>query len=158
MGESGRMITVDEFMYFADVALDGMVGIVEEMGDDEANRRPGLPGANSPYAILTHCLGVMEYWGGEMIAGREIVRDREAEFVAVGGVGELVGRVRAARGTLLRDLETLEPAEPPRGTPRDRDLETPMGRTQGGVVLHIYEELAQHHGQMQLTHDLLRAG
>jgi hypothetical protein len=33
----------------------------------------------------------------------------------------------------------------------------PLGRTQGGVAVHIYEELAQHRGQMELTSDVLRA-
>jgi hypothetical protein len=32
-----------------------------------------------------------------------------------------------------------------------------MARTQGGALLHIYEELAQHRGQMEITRDLLWA-
>ena len=51
-----RMISIDDFRYYADDALRGMVGIVSELGDDLANRRPDVPGANSPFAILTHCL------------------------------------------------------------------------------------------------------
>jgi len=34
-----------------------MLDIVTRLGDDLANRHLDLPGANSPYAILTHCLG-----------------------------------------------------------------------------------------------------
>lgn len=151
------MITVDDLMYYADVALDGMVGIVEGLGDELANRRPPLPDANPPYVILTHCLGVMEYWAGHVIAGRDNTRDRAAEFVATGTVADLVDRVAAARATLRRDLATLDPYAPPRGTVKDEDADTPMGRTQGGVLLHVYEELAQHHGQMELTRDILRA-
>ena len=73
-------VSTSDFLWFVDHALDEMVGILRGLGDDLANRRPDLDGANSPYAILTHCLGVMEYWGGWMIAGREIERDRDAEF------------------------------------------------------------------------------
>ncbi len=80
------MISVDDFLWFVDEALDGMVGIVVELGDDLANRRPDLPGANSPYAILFHCLGVMEWWGGVAVAGRPVERDRDAEFRATGPV------------------------------------------------------------------------
>jgi hypothetical protein len=29
--------------------------------------------------------------------------------------------------------------------------------TQGEVLLHVYEELAQHRGQMEITRDVLRA-
>ena len=151
------MISVDDFLWFVDEALEGMVGIVVELGDDLANRRPDLPGANSPYAILFHCLGVMEWWGGEAVAGRPVERDRDAEFRATGPVDALVARAGAARARLAEDLAQLDPAAPPRVAldPEDRDL--PLGATQGGVALHIYEELAQHRGQMEVTRDVLRA-
>ncbi|HML01243.1 MAG TPA: DUF664 domain-containing protein, partial [Acidimicrobiales bacterium] len=87
------MISTDDYMSFVDEAIDGLIQIVEGLGDDLANRRPAFPEANSPYAILTHCLGVMEFWGGHLVGGREVVRDREAEFVASGPVGELLARV-----------------------------------------------------------------
>jgi len=77
-------ISTEDYLWFVDHALDAMVRIVTELGDDDANRRPGLPGANSPYAILAHCVGVMEFWGGAMVAGRTVVRDRDAEFRARG--------------------------------------------------------------------------
>jgi hypothetical protein len=152
------MISTEDYLYYVDVALGGMVGIVVGLGDELANRRPEVPGVNAPYAILTHCVGVMEYWGGQVIAGRAITRDRDAEFVACGEVAELVARVRVARERLERDLAGLDPYAVPRGEVSARDAETPMARTQGGAALHIYEELAQHHGQMELTRDLLRAG
>ena len=80
LGEDGRMISADDYLYFVDDALDGMVDIVMDLGDELANRRLDLPGANSPYAVLTHCLGVIEYWAGHLVAGRVIERDRPAEF------------------------------------------------------------------------------
>ena len=88
------MISVDDYLWFVDEALDGMVAIVTKLGDDKANRRPDIPGANSPYVILHHCLGVMEYWGGHVVAGRPTHRDRAAEFRASGPVDELVARAR----------------------------------------------------------------
>ena len=151
------MIDVDDFLYFVDEALEGMVAVVTELGDELANRRLDLPGANSPYAILYHCLGVMEYWGGAMVAGRSIERDRDAEFRASGGVGELVRRTWQARRQLDADIADMEPLAPPRGTPEPEDAELPLARTQGGVLIHVYEELAQHRGQMEVTRDALRA-
>jgi Protein of unknown function (DUF664) len=151
------MISIDDFLYYLDEALEGMVQIVGELGDDLANRRPDLPGANSPFAILTHCLGVMEYWGGEIIAGRRIVRDRPAEFRATGRVAELIEDTQRARQRLATDLAALEPFGPPRGQPRPGTSTLPLGRTQGGALLHIYEELAQHRGQMEITRDILRS-
>lgn len=152
------MILIDDFLYYAEGALDAMVSIVSELGDDLANRRPNVPGANSPFAILTHCLGVMEYWGGEIVAGRTIVRDRPAEFWATGSVAELTQRAERARQQLRADIAELDPFSPPRGTPRNMDFTLPLARTQGGALLHIYEELAQHRGQLEITRDILRSG
>lgn len=153
----GPMIEVDDFLYFVDEALEGMVAVVTELGDELANSRLDLEGANSPYAILFHCLGVMEYWGGAMVAGRTIERDRDAEFRASGRVADLVRRTRQARHQLGADIADLEPLAPPRGTPDPEDADLPLARTQGGVLMHVYEELAQHRGQMEVTRDVLRA-
>lgn len=149
------MITVDEYLSYVDTALDGMVQILSELGDDLANTRPDLPDANSPYAILTHCLGVMEYWGGHVVAGRPNNRDRDAEFRATGVVSDLLERVRTARGQLAADATAADPSAPaPNPPPDDLDLST---TTHGAVLLHVYEELAQHHGQLEITRDVLRA-
>jgi len=155
--EAGAMISIDDFLYYVDDALEAMVRIVSELGDDLANRRPDVPGANSPFAILTHCLGVMEYWGGEVVAGRAIVRDRAAEFRATGRVAELTDRAQRARQQLRADIAALDPFGPPRGSPHVSDATLPLARTQGGALLHIYEELAQHRGQLEITRDVLRA-
>jgi hypothetical protein len=153
------MISAEDFLWFVDEALEGMVAIVSELGDEAAIRRPGLPGANSPYAILFHCLGVMEYWGGQVVAGRTIQRDRAAEFRATGPVVDLVARARRARAQLEEDMSGLDPGAPPRRplAPDDPDAGLPIGRTQGGALIHIYEELAQHRGQMELTRDVIRS-
>jgi uncharacterized damage-inducible protein DinB len=153
----GPMIDIDDFLYFVDEALGGMAAVVTELGDDLANRQLDLAGANSPYAVLFHCLGVMEYWGGAMVAGRSIERDRDAEFRASGPVAELVRRTRQARRQLDADIADLQPLAPPRGTPEPEDANLPLARTQGGVLMHVYEELAQHRGQMEVTRDVLRA-
>ncbi|MGH3783746.1 MAG: DUF664 domain-containing protein [Pseudonocardiaceae bacterium] len=150
------MISIDDFLYYVDDALDAMVRIVSELDDDLANRRPDVLGANSPFAILTHCLGVMEYWGGEVVAGRSIVRDRPAEFQATGRVAELTDRAKRARQQLRADIVTLDPFGPPRSSPHVTDATLPLARTQGGALLHIYEELAQHRGQLEITRDVLR--
>ena len=151
------MISVDDYLWFVDEALDGMVAIVTELGDDLANQRPDIPDANSPYAVLHHCLGVMAHWGGHVVAGRTVERDRDAEFRANGPVSELVERTRRARRQLADDLAALDAGAPPRGTTDPDDAGLPLVRTQGGAVLHIYEELAQHRGQMEVTRDVLRA-
>ncbi len=156
-GVHARHMRIEELLHFCDVALDGMTAIVVDLGDDLASRRPPLPGANSPYAILTHCLGVMEWWGGAVVAGRPVERDRDAEFVARGPVSDLVDRVADARAQLRTDADAVPPDEAPRGDPGPRYFGG-LELSAGGVLLHVLEELCQHHGQMELTRDLLRAG
>ena len=149
------MISIEDYLFYVDAALGGMVEIVTELGDELGNRRLDTPGANSPYAVLTHCLGVMEYWAGHVVAGRRVERDRDAEFTARGTVDEIVERTRRARRQLEADVATVEPLAAPRGTPAPDVADLPLGRTQGGALIHVYEELAQHRGQMEVIRDVL---
>ncbi len=151
----GLTVSTSDFLWFSDQALVEMGTILRQLGDDTANSRPDLEGANSPYAILTHCLGVMECWGGHMIAGRVIERDRDTEFRAEGSVAALILRTAAARGQLVANLNFGEPTAAPRYRPDPEDAELPYSKTQGAVLLHLFEELTQHLGQMQFTRDVL---
>ena len=70
----------------------------------------------------------------------------------------LAVRAAGARRQLAEDLATLDPRRIlPAAAVDAEGAATPLGRTQGGVAIHVYEELAQHYGQMQLTRDVLRA-
>jgi len=134
-----------------------MIAIIEDLGDEQANLRPEVVGANTSYVILSHCLGVIEYWAGDVVAGRQIERDRDAEFRASGPVALLVERTRVSQDRLRDDLASCEPTSPPRGAVRPKDADRPFRRTQGGVLMHIFEELAQHLGQMEGCRDVLRS-
>jgi hypothetical protein len=150
-------VASSDYLWFADLALDGMTRIVEDLGDELANRRPSFAGANTPYAILTHCLGVLEYWGGATVAGRPIERDRAAEFTASGPVAPLLERTAAAQQRLGDDLVGLDPWCEPASVARNPDDPVPYSETKGAVLLHVLEELFQHLGQMEITRDALRA-
>jgi uncharacterized damage-inducible protein DinB len=145
------------YLWFADHALRAMADIAEQLGDDLANRAPELPGANSPFAILTHCLGVTEYWAGATVAGRQIRRDRESEFTASGDVAGLLERTEAARLRLHDDVAGLDSLAVPTHVVRDPDEPVPYTETKGAVLFHIMEELFQHLGQMEITRDMLQA-
>jgi uncharacterized damage-inducible protein DinB len=151
------VVRADDYLWFANLALGEMARIVEGLGDERANQAPPLPGANSPFAILTHCLGVLEYWGGATVAGRSIQRDREAEFRAKGEVAGLLTRTEAARRRLREDLGVLDALAQPHGVVWNPDDPVPYSETQGAVLLHVVEELFQHLGQMELTRDMLQA-
>lgn len=151
------MIDRATFLYFVDRALDGMVQIVVDLGDGDANRRPAIAGANSPYVILTHCLGVMDYWAGALVAGREVHRDRDAEFTATGTVEALEAATRSARARLERDLDAADPHGELHGSPPASYRGPAEVLTQAGALQHVYEELAQHHGQMEIVRDIILA-
>jgi hypothetical protein len=144
-----------DYLWFADLALRGMARIVSDLGDELANRRPPFPGANSPYVILTHCLGVMEYWAGATVAGRPIERDRAAEFTSSGPVAALLVRTEKARERLALDVAGFDAWATPQSVHRDTDDPVPYSETKGAVLLHILEELFQHLGQMEITRDTL---
>ncbi len=142
-------------MWYVDDALDAMVAIVTELGDDLANRRPDLPGANSPYGLLTHCLGVMAWWSGHAVMGRDVPRERSAEFTASGPVADLVARAAEVRDAFAADVAAHDPDAPPARLPGGPDDELPLARRQGATYMHVYEELAQHRGHMDITRDLI---
>jgi len=150
--------SVGAVVSYVDRAMDQMTEIVTGLGDDLANRKPALPGANSPYAILRHCLGVMEFWGGEVVAGREVIRDRPAEFRAHGPVAGLAAATADARAQFRADAATADFAGPPRGGTGHRKHPEELEFTSPGhALLHVLEEVTQHLGQLELTRDILRA-
>lgn len=149
-------LELDDLEYYVRGAIDGMAGIVRDLGQDLACRQPELPGANSPYAILTHCLAMLNYWGGHVVAGREVSRDRAAEFAASGPVPGLLAAAERAKEQFAADLRAADPGAAPRRPAaqstwhRAHDLPS-----QGFALLHILSDIAQHHGQAELTRDLL---
>jgi hypothetical protein len=149
-------IAPDAVASYVDRAIEAMADIVGDLGDDLANARPALPGANSPYAILRHCLGVMEFWGGHVVAGRAVDRDRDAEFRASGPVAGLTAAAQEAQRRFRADIVTADPkARPLGGHPTTGQDELELV-SQGHALLHVMEEVCQHLGQMEITRDLLR--
>ena len=148
-------ITPEAFLPFIDEALEGMVSIAEELGDQRVNRRPGLPNTNSPYAILTHCIGMATYWIGSVLLGRPSLRDRDSEFRARGTVAEIRQAVKALQTQIREDITHVQ-GNLPLVHRQYLHVHTEY-HTQAEVLLHCYTELAQHHGQMELTRDILLA-
>lgn len=152
------VIDIDDVLFFVDRALDGLLAVVASLGDDLANTVPPLPGANAPAALLVHCLGVVEFWGGAVIAGRTVERDRAAEFETRATLAVLTSRVAAAKRQLRGDLAVFDGCADVRTRPPDA-FRGPAGlSTQGAALVHLYEELAQHLGHAEITRDVLRYG
>jgi hypothetical protein len=140
---------------FLNGALDGMVQIVEALGDERINQRPNnMPNTNSPFAILTHCVGLTHYWVGTVLAGRQVHRDRDAEFRAQGTVAEIRQKVRDLQQHMQEDIKHVRGDQP---CAFPEAVRQPHMRTwtQGQFLLQCYKELAQHHGHMELTRDVM---
>lgn len=134
------------------VKLDEMIDVVAGLDDKTANAVPGLPGGNSAYQILSHCLGMARQWTAEHILGEPTGRDRAAEFRASGDVAELVARARATREQLAADLARMEPGMQVPGRP---GADTFWSHEVEGILLHVLEELCQHLGHLEITRDLV---
>ena len=60
-------VAPEEFLPYINGALDGMVQIVEALGDERVNLRPNnMANTNSPFAILTHCVGLTRCFMGAL--------------------------------------------------------------------------------------------
>jgi hypothetical protein len=147
---------VEELISYVERALDEMGGILTGLGDELASRRPDLPGANSPYAILRHCLGVMDFWGGQVVAGRTVDRDRDAEFRASGPVAPLIEATAEAKVRFRANAAAAEPDAAVRGAHPSKAAGDLEFVSQGSSLLHVLEEIMQHLGQMELTRDVLK--
>lgn len=154
-GKGTPRLGTDDFLYFVSRALRGMTAVLAELGDELAVTRPELPSANTPYGLVVHCLAVVEYWAGHVVSGRSSHRVRDQEFDVVGSVAELTKRIEATLSQIAADLADLDGSAPVRNLPDPAFQGPDRALDQGGALLHMYEELAQHHGQLQVSRDAL---
>lgn len=90
---------------------------------------------------------------------REVFRDRDSEFIASGSVVELRERVVELKAKLPADIKQVQGEKTLASAPNS--MYNPLPGTdrgdwrEGTALIHAYEELAQHHGQMEITRDLL---
>ena len=147
------MISVEEYLDVCDAALDGYAQVCRALGDDLVSvRLDDVPGSNSAFGLVAHVVGVMAWWGRTVNRGIAVPRDRDAEFRATGTVDEALALLDAGRAGLHEDVAAAKPREAPVAPPPPED---DIAATQGGVLLHIYEELTQHLGQLEVTRDVL---
>ena len=114
-----------------------------------------------PYAILYHSVAVCHYWVGVLLADREFKRDRDSEFTATGKVADLHKPVKDVKRQLREDIQRVQGDQQLLSGPNQQYSPLPaqfQGWTQGAALVHTLEELAQHHGQMELTRDILLNG
>lgn len=137
-------------------AYGGMARVLDRLDDRTVNERPEGWGTNSVAGLIVHCCELGPSWFEMPGLGRESERDRDGEFAAVATVDELRARIDAAiercAGLLVEfDAGPTVPDHPFRAFMPGTD------RTDGGLYLHVIEELFQHLGHMEVTADAVEA-
>ena len=148
------MISIDDFLLFADRTLDGFRRSLARLDDSTVNRKPDLPGSNSPYQLVVHTMSAVDWWTSHIVLGEPSDRDRPAEFEAAGTVAELRSVLDTGQAKLHDLADRLDAATVAVNKP---ETQTPLARewTVGACLIHAYEEMAQHLGHLELTVDLV---
>ncbi len=154
MRQNARMISIDDFLLFADRTLDGFRRALERLDDESVNALPALPSPNSPFQLVAHSVAATRWWTDHIVLGNPSDRDRPAEFEAAGPVEEALAAVDDLQALLHRLGPELAGATDIAGEPRTQQA---LGAewTVGACMIHSYEELAQHLGHLEITVDLL---
>ena len=129
-------------------------GLLEGLDPEALDWRPiegaGELATNSLTAMGVHLVGSETYWMKEVISGKKIVWDRDAEFVTKGlSVPELQAMIGTAGKVTVETLSALT-AKQLEESRRWRDRSV----TVRWCILHVIEHYAQHLGHMQLTRQL----
>jgi uncharacterized damage-inducible protein DinB len=114
-------------------------------------------GANSLAVLVTHAWGSAQAWTSRA-AGREIQRDRAAEFRARGDAAALQALLREGGTRIDAALDATDPATLGRVCFRESNQGV-AGReyTVADCVLHAVEHAQEHLGQSYLTRQLWEA-
>lgn len=140
---------VAPFVERLDSVHEDIYAAVEPLTDEAINwRHPSL--SNTIGILLRHTAGSERYWIVQMVGGREIERDRDAEFAGEHlAKAPLVAALRAAQREVRDVLARLTPAD------LSQTIELPYrGGTRTAArqwaVLHSLTHTAYHLGQIQL--------
>lgn len=111
--------------------------------------------ANAVANLLLHLAGSNRYYLEQVIAGRDITRDRDAEFTARGGYSRAQIREawEAAQRVTADVLNSLEPFQMMQGTDR-----TGKATTYGQILMHVTHHNATHMGQIVWMTKMLHPG
>lgn len=128
-----------------------VLNVLNGLSEDALNWHPLSNDTNSIYALAVHCLGAERKWIHEIVGGRKIERDRDAEFRALAtNPRSLRAQYDATANESEEILARLILTE----------LETTRQAMRYGeqsvrwCILHVIEHYNEHLGQMWLTRQL----
>lgn len=133
--------------------LDRIVQTLDGLDEAGVNWKPAASSANTLLVLATHALGAAEDHVVRQVAGMEITRSRDAEFVVRGsatGIGQRAAQVKQRIDDALSAM---------RAESLHDERDTPSGkRTVSQLLVHAVAHAAEHAGQAELTRDLYIAG
>jgi uncharacterized damage-inducible protein DinB len=127
---------------------------VRELNNEGSNWHPLPEGTNSIYAILTHLMGADKFWVFQVISGKTVPRDREAEFHSSGDISELLIRWEKHWAEIESILGKLSQAQLSEVRPVPFRPEPKEPVTLQWIILHLISHYATHLGHIQLTRQL----
>lgn len=151
---------IDTYNHYIREKIAQIHAALRDLSQDELNRAPDLPGANSAYVIATHRFGNMWAWVLGIICGEERRRDRPAEFASRGTYEALGKAAYELSGEIEAALQDLDPARlgdrfvPARELWGEGD---PVELERRGCLAHVLEHAGIHLGHVQMTVELLKA-
>jgi hypothetical protein len=141
------------FWRYITSSIDQLLATMEGLRADEINWSP-IGDANSLYVLATHTLGTTAENVLEVLCGRPVNRQRDAEFTAHGdSPAALQSRWQALRADIEAQLAHISDTalSEPRAHPRRGQI---SGRE---VLIVVARHCAEHMGQAFLTRDLVLA-
>lgn len=135
---------------FLDFYRGVIVRKIEGLTEEQARWRP-TPQANSLLNLVYHLAGVERWWFQGAIEGREVERDRDAEF------DELPAGVTAESAVALYRLEAERANDVAREASLDDLCKSELVRERSvrWVLMHMLEETARHAGHADITRELI---
>jgi len=142
--------------------LERVLASLEGLTEAQLNWRTPIEGANSAYVIAAHTLGNARVWVLGIACGREMGRDRPAEFRAAGSYAQLAEETQELLREIEAALTALEPSALDRRVVPSQEL---WGESEPGEIsvrqalIEVVEHASIHLGELHVTRDLaLRPG
>lgn len=140
--------------HYLDHVFDGMEKVLDRVDSDQVNELPGDWSTNTIAGLVVHCCELAPSWFETPGLGRDSERDRESEFTTTASVTDLRARIADSRGRCHLLVEEFDVGP----TALDHEFRAflPGGdRSDAALVIHVFEELFQHLGHMEVTADAL---
>lgn len=151
---------IDRIMTMLELLAGDVLSSLEDVQEDLLNKIIDVPEANSLFGLATHLKSSGQHWTLVTIDGRDIPRNREAEFVDTGTFADLkdgydwwISESHEVLDGMSDDALVRDLGVPPYR--QDLNVESMMV---SHALIHAVDHTALHLGHIQVTKQFLIAG